>query len=205
MMPTMDGHEMTRRLKADPETRAIPVIMVTARAGTGEEVEGLQVGADDYITKPFDTDVLRQRVGGVITLQERLREHVRSEVGAAEAEPDETTADSELEREARRAIREHLTDSDFDAEALADELAMSRSALYRAFKEQSDTTPSAIITEERMERAQSLLRDGRGSVTQVAYAVGYDRLSSFSRAFRAYAGHPPSAVSTADSAGDGEG
>ncbi len=192
MMPSMGGHEMTRRLKADPETHAIPVIMVTARAGTGDEVEGLQVGADDYITKPFDADVLLQRVEGIITLQERLRDQVQEEVDETEA--DEKTANSELEREARRAIHEHLANPDFDATALAEQLAMSRSALYRAFEEQTDTTPSALITEERMKRAQELLREERGTVTQVAYAVGYERLSSFSRAFRSYAGHPPSAV-----------
>ena len=203
MMPEMDGHEMTRRLKDDPEMKAIPVIMVTARAGTGDEVEGLQAGADDYITKPFDPNVLLQRVGGVITFQKRLRERLRAELGAAEPDAGETSVDSEIERKARRAVQEHLTRPDFDAEALADELAMSRSALYRAFKKQTDTTPSALITDERMKQAASLLRDERGTVTQVAYAVGYERLSSFSRAFRSYAGQPPSAVTTTASAESG--
>ena len=198
MMPEVDGHEMTRRLKDDPETAAIPVIMVTARAGTGDEVEGLQVGADDYITKPFDANVLRQRVGGVIVLQERLRERLRAEAALPSDEPPAETAAtdarSEVEREARRVIREHLAEPDFDASTLASELAMSRSSLYRAFNDDTDTTPSALITEVRMERAKALLRDGEGTVTQVAYAVGFDQLSSFSRAFRDYAGHPPSAV-----------
>jgi signal transduction histidine kinase/DNA-binding response OmpR family regulator/ligand-binding sensor domain-containing protein len=195
MMPEMGGHEMTRRLRDDPPTAAIPVIMVTARAGTGDEVEGLQVGADDYITKPFDADVLRQRVGGVVVLQERLRERLRAEIEAAPPSPDAPdAATSAVEREARQAIEQHLTDPDFDVDALAEALAVSRSTLYRRFREQTDTTPSALITEVRMERARALLRDGEGTVTQVAYAVGFDQLSSFSRAFREYAGQPPSAV-----------
>jgi signal transduction histidine kinase/DNA-binding response OmpR family regulator/ligand-binding sensor domain-containing protein len=195
MMPAMDGHEMTRRLKANAETKAIPVIMVTARAGTGDEVEGLQVGADDYITKPFDANVLRQRVGGVIMLQERLRERLRVEsASSADEATGPAEARSEVEQEARRVIREHLAESDFDASALAAEMAMSRSSLYRAFDDETDTTPSALITEVRMERAKILLSNDEGTVTQVAYAVGFEQLSSFSRAFREYAGHPPSAV-----------
>jgi len=193
MMPTLDGHEMTRRLKEDPETEAIPVIMVTARAGTEDEVEGLQVGADDYVTKPFDTEVLQQRVEGVVALQERLRDRLREEL--RDEEPANTSdARSDLKREARRVIREHITDMDFDADVLAEALATSRSTLYRRFDEETDTTPSALIAEVRMERATELLRTGEGTVTQVAYAVGYEQLSSFSRAFREHVGTAPSAV-----------
>lgn len=179
-------------LASDAATQAIPVIMVTARAGTGDEVKGLQVGGDDYIAKPFDAGVLRQRVGGVIVLQERLRERLRVEAATESTDPAE--ARSEVEQEARRVIREHLGEPDFDVSALASEMAMSRSSLYRAFDDETDTTPSAHITEVRMERARLLLRNDEGTVTQVAYAVGFDQLSSFSRAFREYAGHPPSAV-----------
>ena len=196
MMPEMDGREMTRHLKEIPETAAIPVILVTARAGTGDEVEGLKAGADDYVTKPFDASVLRQRVDGVIAFQERLRKRLQTEAAPEPTAPpdDEDEPCSELEREARRTIQHHLTDSDFDASDLARELAMSRSALYRAFEEETDTTPSALITEVRMERAVTLLQEEMGTVTQIAYAVGYEQLSSFSRAFREHTGRCPSAV-----------
>ena len=199
MMPSVDGHEMTQRLKQDPETEAIPVIMVTARAGTDDEVEGLQIGADDYVTKPFDADVLRQRVEGVVALQQRLRDRLREELQDGGGDQTERTGGedeqrSELEQEARRIIREHLTDTDFDTEALAEAMAMSRATLYRRFKENVDQTPADLITAVRMDEAETLLRNGEGNVTQVAYAVGYDRLAAFSRAFREYAGHPPSDV-----------
>jgi signal transduction histidine kinase/DNA-binding response OmpR family regulator len=196
MMPTMGGHEMTRRLKKTPETAPIPIIMVTARAGTGDEVEGLQAGADDYITKPFDATVLQQRVGGVIAFQERLRKRLRAQLKAESSSKDHNESDqcSEFERRARSVIHEHLTDPDFDVETLAAEMAMSRSTLYRTFKDETDTTPSALITEVRMERAKTLLQNEEGTVTQIAYAVGFDQLSSFSRTFREYTGHPPSTV-----------
>jgi len=195
MMPSVDGYEMTRRLKDHPETAAIPVIMVTARASAEEEVEGLQVGADDYVTKPFDADVLRQRVGGVITLQERLRRRLQQEL-ADEGPPtaDEPPPRSDVEREARTVIREHLSDPDFRVDQLAEKMAMGRTSLYRAFEKKTDQTPSELITEVRMETATELLERGVGSVTEVAYAVGYDTLSSFSRAYREYAGQSPSAV-----------
>ena len=193
MMPEMDGHEMTRRLKDDPETEPIPVIMVTARAETQDEVTGLRVGADDYVTKPFDADVLRQRVGGVLTLQQRLRRRLEAELQGAEDMIDDAADEErpEILQEARRVACEHLTDPDFDVEALAREMAMSRSTLYRKLKDAGDHTPSSLLTAVRIEQARELLGEGE-PVTQVAYAVGYDTLSTFSRVFREETGTPPS-------------
>jgi DNA-binding response OmpR family regulator len=196
MMPNVDGHEMTRRLKEDPETEAIPVIMVTARAETSDEVAGLRVGADDYVKKPFDADVLRQRVGGVLTLQQRLRRRLETELQETEASDELRPEEQpEIVQEARRVAREHLTDPDFNVEALAGEMAMSRSTLYRKLTDAADVTPSALLTDVRIEEAQALLRNGE-PVTQVAYAVGYERLSTFSSVFSEHVGEPPSAVAS---------
>ena len=201
MMPGVDGHEMTARLKDDPETAPIPVIMVTARAGTRDEVEGLQAGADDYVTKPFDADVLRQRVGGVLVLQERLRRRLRTEMQADD--PVSQSEDSTLgpvEKAARGAIRENLTDPDFGVDDLAADVSMSRSTLYRKLKAEAGATPSSLLRTVRMETARSLLREGEPA-TQVAYAVGYASLSSFSRAFAKDAGMTPSEFADATDAG----
>jgi signal transduction histidine kinase/DNA-binding response OmpR family regulator len=215
MMPGVDGHEMTARLKDDPETAPIPVIMVTARAGTRDEVEGLEAGADDYVTKPFDADVLRQRVGGVLALQERLRRRLRDELRGrgADGEANRTAASASggrasgepasrgpVETKARTAIRDHLTDPDFGVGALAQAVSMSRSTLYRKLKAETQKTPATLIRTVRMEMARSLLREGEPA-TQVAYAVGYASLSSFSRAFKEDAGRTPSEF--ADAAGTG--
>jgi AraC-like DNA-binding protein len=170
--------------------------MVTARAETSDEVAGLQAGADDYVTKPFDADVLRQRVGGVLTLQERLRRRLREELDA-EAEPSADTdatapeARPEIDQEARTIIRQHLTEPNFSVTDLADALAMSESTLYRRLAEKADMTPSTLLTQIRIEEAKALLRDGE-PVTQVAYAVGYESLSGFSRVFREETGQSPS-------------
>jgi len=200
MMPDVDGYEMTARLKEDPETRPIPIIMVTARAGTQDEVRGLRSGADDYVTKPFDADVLRQRVGGVLVLQERLRRRVERELRAENEAPAAPDC-GPVEEQARTAVREHLTDPDFGVDDLAEALAMSRSTLYRKLKAEAERTPSSLIRTVRMAAARSLLDEGEPA-TQVAYAVGYASLSTFSRAFKEEVGTPPSDYASARTGSD---
>jgi signal transduction histidine kinase/DNA-binding response OmpR family regulator len=201
MMPGVDGHEMTRRLKDDAETAAIPIIMLTARAATTDEVAGLQAGADDYVTKPFDAAVLEQRVGGVLTLQQRLRRRLEAELQEAPDGPTDASPAPEerpeIERRARAIVRRHLTDPDFGATDLAEDMAMSRSTLYRKLRAETEHTPSGLIRQVRLAKAKSLLRDGE-QVTQVAYAVGYETLSSFSHVFAEEVGTPPSTYAAPD-------
>lgn len=204
MMPSVGGREMTRRLRETSETEAIPVIMVTARASASDELEGLREGADDYVTKPFDADVLRARIDGQLSLQQRLRRRLEAKLTEAtlrdepaeETVPgdppeDEATGRPEIERKARAAIRARLTDPDFGVDALAEELAVSRSTLYRKLTGASDTAPSALLTEVRMAEAKRLLASGEPA-TQVAYAVGYETLAAFSSAFDEHVGTAPS-------------
>jgi len=199
MMPVVDGYEMTRRLKRKAETEAIPVIMVTARTETEDELEGLRKGADDYVTKPFDAGVLRQRVEGVVSFQQRLRRRIREELRAAHEEAEDEAEDCpEIVREARAAIREHLTDPDFGVDELAAEMAVSRSTLYRKLKDATNRPPSALVTEVRMAEAKTLLDEGKPA-TQVAYAVGYETLAAFSHAFAKHVGTPLSQYAAASS------
>jgi AraC-like DNA-binding protein len=144
-------------------------------------------------------------------MQKRLRRRVRERLRAAEA--DEAEADeeapsgeevppgqperseferSEFERRAREAVRQHLSTPDFGIDALAEALHVSRTTLYRRFEEKTDTTPADLLTAVRIEQAADLLREDEGTVTQVAYAVGYERLSDFSDQFQAHTGTRPS-------------
>jgi AraC-like DNA-binding protein len=160
----------------------------------------LEAGADDYITKPFDADVLEARVHGVLALRQRLRRALRRQLrgdGEATGSPS-LVADgpseprSSFEQEARSIIREHLTESSFDVDALAAAMAVSRTTLYRRANEADAPSPAALIRQVRMEQAAHLLRTGAGTVTEVAYAVGFDSLSSFSHQFRDHFDAPPS-------------
>ena len=224
MMPEMDGVTMVRHLRQDAATESIPVVMLTARAGAEHEVEGLQAGADDYVTKPFDADVLRARVAGMIEVQRRLRRRIRAELerrdddgqpddspveehpgsvsAAGDQAPDTappqlvvpTASDEEPEfvQAVRGAIENRLADPDLSVEELASAVAVSRSTLYRRLKEQADATPSQFLRQVRIEHGARLLRENEGTVSEVAYAVGFNSLSYFSKQFREHLDQSPS-------------
>ncbi|WP_022836822.1 ATP-binding protein [Salisaeta longa] len=211
MMPVMDGLALTKALKGDPHTAALPVILLTARAEAHDEVHGLDAGADDYITKPFHAEVLEARVRGVLSLRKRLRRQLEREQGAAAERsapppPPDTLGDGDtapmpayageaqaLYEQSRAAVHDHLTDPTFGVDALAEALAMSRSTLYRRFNEHNLPSPGDLIRNTRMEHAARLLCDEEGSVTEVAYAMGYNSLSTFSSAFQEYYACSPTA------------
>jgi CheY-like chemotaxis protein len=245
MMPEMDGLEMTRRLRADARTAPIPVVMLTARAGADDEVEGLAAGATDYVLKPFDAQVLEMRVRGTLAYQARLRRHLLqalrteadvqadgAEVRAdrptdddptgdgptndgltdtapagdapAEGAPAEDALADPFERRMRAAIVRHLPDPDFDATALAEALALSRSTLYRRARQAEAPSPAALIRTLRLERGAELLAQGAGTVSEVAYAVGFHSLSHFSDQFAAHFGTPPTGYAVGEGRDDAE-
>ncbi|HLT47073.1 MAG TPA: two-component regulator propeller domain-containing protein [Rubricoccaceae bacterium] len=203
MMPALDGLGLSRALKADPATDCIPVVLLTARASRADEVEGLGTGADDYVTKPFHAGALRARVDNLIALRRRLRERLRAEGAPAASAPPEPPAEamSAFERQVRAVVTANLTEPGFDVEALAEAVALSRSQLHRRLREEAGTTPSALIRTVRVEAAARLLREGAGTVSEVAYAVGFESLSHFSRCFRAHYGVNPSAYAREGAAG----
>ena len=196
MMPGLDGFEMTRRLRQDENavTAGIPLLFLTARAGTDDEREGLRSGGDDYLRKPFEAAVLRARVKALIARQHRLRERLRAESHAPENGERDADAASPFEETVRGLIREHLSDPDFDVAALAEEAALSRRQLTRRLKEANEDgiTPARLIRRMRLERGARLLESGEQNITQVAYAVGFKSLSHFSRCFKERFGPPPS-------------
>jgi len=197
-MPAMDGFELARRLRRDPETGTVPIVFLTARAEERDLVMGFEAGADQYVTKPFAPDVLRARVGGIfeqrLALRRRLLEEAERKApesgqGAAKAAAPE---DGFVER-ARCVIRRHLPDSALDVDRLATELAVSRRQLYRRLADEEAPPAAELIREERLARAVELLRAGEGTVSEVAYGVGFGSLAAFSRSFRERYGVPPSA------------
>ncbi len=221
MMPKMDGMEMVQALRDDRATDCIPILMLTSRAATEDELEGLGAGADDYITKPFDPDVLQARIHGQIELRRRLRRRIREELAARSGDgqtPDEPPSgnghtdsasdasgeppqlvvptpsanETEFVARVREAVEDHLADPDLTVEELASEVAASRSTLYRRLKDEADCTPTAFIRQVRVEHGARLLREQEGTISEVAYAVGFNSLTYFSRSFREHVGVAPS-------------
>ncbi|MEM6287335.1 MAG: ATP-binding protein [Bacteroidota bacterium] len=196
MMPRMDGIALCQALKADPDTAFIPVVLLTARAAVEDRLGGLDSGADDYLTKPFDVRELKARVENLIAGRRRLRDLLAEPPrgdGALRATTIEAVSSDDVFLSAvRDAIEAHLSDEAFSVERLAREVGVSRAHLYRQLRDLDGRSPSEIIRTLRLERAAQLLEAGAGTVSEVAYAVGFKSVSHFSNTFAAHVGCRPS-------------
>jgi signal transduction histidine kinase/ligand-binding sensor domain-containing protein/DNA-binding response OmpR family regulator len=197
MMPRMDGITFVRALRERGETAGIPVIFLTARAGEADEIEGLACGADQYLRKPFDAGVLRAHVAAALHAVERLRRHFQSVAAPPPAAVADTPSvadprEAAFAARARDWLQQRLHEEDLAIPRLADALHVSRATLTRRLTALTGESPGALLRRLRMERARDLLARGEGSVSEVAYAVGYASLAAFSRAYREHYGHAPS-------------
>jgi CheY-like chemotaxis protein len=194
MMPVMDGFALCRALKSDPETDFIPVILLTARAETEDKLAGLAERADDYLTKPFDVRELVTRIGNIVAMRRRLRERYAPDHLTIHATPvAAVAADQKFIEQVRAAIEANLGDETFSVERLATLAGQSRGNLHRKLRELMDESPSDLIRRVRLERAAELLDAGAGSVSEIAYAVGFKSVAHFSNAFHEQHGVRPSA------------
>ena len=194
MMPVMDGYTLCRKLKSDPETDFLPVILLTARAEAEDKLTGLTEQADDYLTKPFDVRELLARIANIIVMRRRLRERFAGAPLTIHPAPvDVPPADRKFVEQVRAAIEAHLGDEEFTVERLASEVAQSRGNLHRRLRELIGASPSDLIRRMRLERAAAMLDAGAGSVGEVAYGVGFKSVAHFSNAFHEMHGVRPSA------------
>ncbi len=189
MMPDLNGFEMAREINADPATTNIPILFLTARASAEDELTALDTGAMDYLSKPFVPKVLKKRVDLLVNKLARLRDLVAKDVPVPELPSAPNFAD-----EVRALVAANIAEEALDVQWLVAKLAMSRAQLFRKLAEDEEITPRALIRGVRLDRAQSLLQQGAGNVSEIAFAVGFSSASQFSRAFRTHFGHTPSAV-----------
>jgi signal transduction histidine kinase/ligand-binding sensor domain-containing protein/DNA-binding response OmpR family regulator len=192
MMPEMDGLEFCARVKKDNHTNHIPFIMLTAKASDEHKISGLQTGADDYLIKPFRKEELIFKVQNLIHLREKLQEHIKLNLLTSPSPVEATSAAEQFILKARTFVEAHLGDSHLSVETLAAELNLSREQCYRKFMALTGLPPSAFIRKLRLQRAARLLAAQAGPVSQVAYEVGYENLSHFSKAFKEEFGKLPS-------------
>ena len=192
MMPEMDGFELCKKLKSDQRTSHIPVILLTAKADLDSKIEGLEFGADDYISKPFEADELKVRSKNLIDQRRKLRDKFASII---EINPGEVTATSMDEQFLKRLLdvfEDHVAESDFSTEDFAREVGMSRSNLHRKLQALTNQPTHEFLRTLRLKRAAQLLIKSSTSVTEVAYAVGFNHLSHFTKIFRQQFGQTPS-------------
>lgn len=194
MMPVMDGIEMLTHLKANQCTNHIPIIMLTAKSTIENKVQGLRKGADDYLTKPFHSDELIARIENLIDQRKSLREKFKQEFYFGPATVEVSSDQEQFLIHVKEIIERNLADENYGVEALAKDVGFSRSQLNRKLKALVDKSPNELIRGFRLARAKSLLEQKAGTVSEIAYQVGFANLSYFAKSFKKEFGRSPSDV-----------
>ena len=195
LMPDLNGLELCRRIKSDPMTSHIPVILLTAKGNTTAQIDGLEAGADAYLAKPFDPELLMARMRNLLQAHERLQKHFQQGgVHVALKELDISHLDQQFLEKCMDLIERHLADPEYSVEQLGKALFMSRMQLYRKIKALTGSSPNHFIRSIRLSRAAQLLEKGF-SVAEVTYQVGFQDLKYFRESFRKQFGVNPSEFS----------
>lgn len=184
MMPEMSGEELCKKIKTHEATSHIPVILLTARAGQGDRLDGFDAGADDYITKPFEMVELQARVQNLVQLRKHLREKF-SKAGLFEYKHIKVSSlDEVFLQRLQNVLEEHYTDANLSVDVLSRKMGVSRVQLHRKLTALCGYSPSDLLREFRLQRAADLLRQKAGNVSEIAYQVGFENLSYFAKAFK---------------------
>jgi YesN/AraC family two-component response regulator len=192
MMPEMDGFELCYKIKSDERISHIPVILLTAKADLESKIEGLEFGADDYVTKPFEARELLIRSKNLIEQRKKLREKFSLLMDLQPKDIAASSMDEQLLRRLLAIFEDHIEEPEFSIEQLSREIGMSRIHLNRKIHALTNLSTSDFIRILRLQRAASMLRSASGTVSEIAYKVGFNNLSYFSRAFRRHFGKLPS-------------
>jgi YesN/AraC family two-component response regulator len=191
MMPIMTGLEMTVKLKSTSTTRTIPIILLTAKSTKRETIEGFGAGADDYLTKPFDTSELVMRVNSLVNARKMIRQNMSFEQSVDKLQLKQKSPFSER---ITKHIEQHLSTPSFNVDGLAEMLHMSRKTLTRKCNAEIGMSPHVYINQIRMHHATNLLIEGKLPVSEIGYALGFESLAYFSRSFKKHTGKNPSHV-----------
>src|SRR6185437_2059766 len=194
MMPNLSGLELCRAVKTDQRTSHIPVILLTARQSDAHQVEGYSAGADVYIPKPFNMEVITACVSSLLESRRRMRELYRKHTLPREEQHamQLNFLDRQFLENAATIVDRHLADPLFDVEGLAARLKVSRRQLYRKLNALTGETPHDYITTRRLTKAAQLLLTGELTVSEVAYKTGFTDAANFSRSFTRHHGRSPS-------------
>lgn len=190
MMPVMDGNTLCKKIKEDKRTSHIPVILLSAKHATESKLHGLELGADDYVTKPFNITILVLRIRKLIELS-----RYNKSKGTIDPSPSEiviTSLDEKLIEKAIKYVEDNISRSELSVEELSSELGMSRVHLYKKLLQITGKTPIEFIRVIRLKRAAQLLRESQLHVSEVAFEVGFNNPKYFSRYFKDEFGVLPS-------------
>ena len=187
----MDGIKLCRQLKQNLRTCHIPVFMLSAKTDVKYQLEGLKVGADDYLPKPFSMSVLRTKIQNTLRTRSRAFERYSN---STEVEPEKiamNSMDEELLRKAIEVVERNMDNVEFSTEQFASEMNMSRSNLHLKLKAITGKSAIEFIHKIRFNRACQLLKEGKYSIAEISYMVGYNTPSYFAARFKKYMGCLP--------------
>lgn len=190
MMPEMDGIEFSRRLKSDSSTVDIPLIMLTAKQDMGSIIEGLTLGADDYITKPFNNDILALKIKRLIGLKQKGLK--RTLIDPTPSKIEITSLDEQLIEKAVKYVEDNISRSDLSVEELAQQMGMSRVHLYKKITALTGKSPIEFIRLLRLKRATQYLTESQLTIAEIAYKLGFNNPKYFSKYFKEEFGILPS-------------
>ena len=191
MMPVMDGLQLCKQIKQNLRTCHIPIIILSAKTDLKEQLEGLQVGADDYIPKPFSMAVIATKIRNLFRTRYRAIEHYSNSL---EVEPEKVALnamDEDLLKKAVAIVEKHMDDVEFSTDDFAREICMSRSNLHSKLKALTGDTTNDFIRKIRFNRACKLLKEKRYTVAEISTMVGFNTPSYFSTSFKKYFGYLP--------------
>jgi signal transduction histidine kinase/DNA-binding response OmpR family regulator/ligand-binding sensor domain-containing protein len=196
MMPVLDGLEMCQRLKTDIHTSHIPVILLTAKLSDETKIESYKAGADSYISKPFNFEVLLTRIEMLIEQQEKRRKLFHKTIEITPSSITTTSLDEELIKEALLIVEQNMDNSEFSVEKLASGLAFSRRQLSRKFQSITGLSPSEFIRSVRLKRAAQLLKDSHYNISEISDMVGFGSVKYFNMNFKEEFGLTPTQYRT---------
>lgn len=184
MMPHLNGIELSRRIKNDPRTASIPIILLTAMDNEEAQLEGYKSGINDYISKPFTFEILETRIKNILGQQQKLEKNILGKMDVSPHPVTISSADEQFMKLAMESVEKNLSNADYSVEDLSRDLFMSRVGTYKKLLALTRKTPIEFIRNMRLQRAAQLLSQSQLTVAEVAYEVGFNNPKNFSRYFK---------------------
>lgn len=192
LMPKLNGYELCEKIKIDERTSHIPVILLTSKAETNSRIIGLETGADDYLTKPFNSAELLLRIKNLIDQRKKLREKFSREITLEPKDVTVTSTDEKFLNRILEIVEKNVSNENFSAEDFAENVGMSKTHLNRKLNALTDTSANEFIRTYRLKKAARLLSGKTGNISEIAYEVGFSNPSYFAESFKKLFGYSPS-------------
>lgn len=192
MMPVKDGFDVCRELKSDPRTAQLPIVMLTAKVESEDVITGIEAGADDYITKPFDVEILQSKISSLMKKRDEMRHYFTANAAVSSEKEGDSLPSNPFMDAVIKNIEKHLDDSTFEAKVLADSLNMSLPTLYRKIKQYSDLSILELTRNIRLKKAAQLILTQQHSIQEVSELVGFNDTATFRKRFTEQYGVTPS-------------